>query len=327
METTSPPSQARWDWKRLAVRLGGSAAILGLLLWILPFDQLKEALARIPPWAWALALGIYLLLHLLGIAKWHVMVNAAGAGFRFRDAVRCYYYGLFGNTFLPSLVGGDAVRAGLALKLCRNKTGLLFGSVLDRMVDVAVLASLAGLGAFVIPGALNPEARNVFWVLAGSGVAFALIAATAVVVLPARRFPYKIRRILARLRGALGGLTARPGAVATALLLGLALQSALVLLNARLGAACGIDISLQAWFFAWPMAKISALVPVTQGGIGIREAALAGLLSPFGVEAVLAFAAGLVFQTIVLSGGLCGGLIAFLLGRQNDALVMARSTA
>jgi uncharacterized membrane protein YbhN (UPF0104 family) len=63
------------------------------------------------------------------------------------------------------------------------------------------------------------------------------------------------------------------------------------------------------------MAKLSALVPVTQGGLGVREAALAGLLAPFGVEPVLAVAAGLAFQAVVITGGLAGGGIATLLGR------------
>ena len=93
-----------------------------------------------------------------------------------------------------------------------------------------------------------------------------------------------------------------------------AVQSSLVALNWWLGLRCGIDIAFQAWLFAWPMAKISALLPVTQGGIGVREAALAALLAPFGVPAVLAVAAGLVFQGVIISGGLIGGALSYLLG-------------
>ncbi|MCA9737080.1 MAG: lysylphosphatidylglycerol synthase transmembrane domain-containing protein [Gemmatimonadota bacterium] len=305
--------------RRLAFRVLGSVTILGALLWFLPFDELKDALGRIPPLAWAAALAVYLCLHLLGVTKWHLMVNAAGGGFRFTDAVRCYYYGLFGNTFLPSLVGGDAVRAGLALRLARGKAGLLLGSVLDRMLDVAGLATLAAVGALVIPGALGPEARTIFWWLAGLGALAGVAGVVAILLLPARRFPFRLRRILARLRGAVRELARRPVQVAAAFTLGLGLQAALVCLNAWLGHACGIDIALHAWFFAWPMAKISALIPVTQGGIGIREAALSALLAPFGVAPVLAFAAGLVFQAVILSGGLVGGLIAFLLGRRQGA--------
>jgi uncharacterized membrane protein YbhN (UPF0104 family) len=95
----------------------------------------------------------------------------------------------------------------------------------------------------------------------------------------------------------------------------LVLQISLAGLNWWLGRLCGIEISFQAWLFAWPMAKIAALAPVSQAGIGVREAALAGLLAPFGVPAVLAVAASLAFQGVIISGGLSGGIIGFLIGR------------
>jgi len=55
---------------------------------------------------------------------------------------------------------------------------------------------------------------------------------------------------------------------------------------------------------------------VTQGGIGVREAAQAALFAPFGVSAVMAVATGLVFEVVIITGGLAGGAIAWLLGRR-----------
>jgi len=323
MTPASPPTAAAAR-KKMALRLAGSVVILSVLFWLLPFDELTEALGRIPGWVWAIAVPTYLSLHLIGITKWRMLINAAGGGFRFVDAVRCYYYGLFGNTFLPSLIGGDAVRAGLALRLASNKSGVVFGSVLDRMLDVIGLATIAGLGALVIPGALDPQNRMIFWVLCGMFAVGGLAGLGAIVLLPAGRLPFKVRRILVKLRTSLRALTRQPATVVAALLMGIALQSSLVLFNAWLGRACGIDIPVHAWFFAWPMAKISALVPITQGGIGVREAALAALLAPFGVAPVLAVAAGLVFQAVIITGGLVGGLISTLLGRATGGSVGER---
>lgn len=288
--------------------------MLALLFSFLPFEELVAALRRIPGPVWALSLPLYLGLHLLGITKWRLMVNAADGGFAFRSAARCYYYGLFGNTFLPSLVGGDVVRAGLALRLARNPSGVVIGSVVDRTLDVLGLATVAGLGVLFLPTALDPRNRQVFWVLllllAVGGVAALALAAW----FPARRMPWRIRRILVKVRRSGRAMARRPAHVALALVLGISLQLLLVFLNAWLGVACGIEIPVTAWLFAWPMAKLSAMVPLTQGGLGVREAALAALLSPFGVEPVLAVAAGLVFQGVIISGGLVGGGIAFLLG-------------
>ena len=318
MAAKPPPTTAQIR-RNLILRLAGSALILAVLAWLLPVDELGQALGRVPLWVWLVSVPGYLTLHLVGISKWRMLINAAHGRMRFRDAVRCYYLGLFGNTFLPSLVGGDAVRAGLALKLAPGKGGVVFGSLLDRMIDVVGLALVAGVGALVIPGALDPQNRRVFWVLAAMLAVGGVAGLATVFLLPAGRFPYRVRRIMVKLRRSLHGLQANPGKVVAALIMGIALQTSLVALNWWLGQRCGIDIAFQAWLFAWPMAKISALVPVTQGGIGVREAALAALLAPFGVAPVLAVAAGLVFQGVIISGGLLGGLIAYLLGRSQGA--------
>jgi uncharacterized membrane protein YbhN (UPF0104 family) len=97
--------------------------------------------------------------------------------------------------------------------------------------------------------------------------------------------------------------------------LGITLQIGLTLLNAFLADACGLHIAWRVWLFAWPLSKIAAMMPISQGGIGVREATLVALLAPFGATSSLAFAAGLVFQTIIISGGLLGGLLAMVLGR------------
>jgi uncharacterized membrane protein YbhN (UPF0104 family) len=312
-------------WRRAALRLGGSALVLGVLFAVLPFGELWSAIRRVPPTFWLAALAAYLCLHLLGVAKWRLLVNAAGAGLSFPQAARCYYAGLFGNTFLPSVVGGDVVRAGIALRLSRSKAGVLFGSLVDRVLDVAALASVAGLGALLVPGALDSRSRRVFWALAAGLLIAALAAAVLLAALPARRFSFGMRRRLVKLRRAVRSLSRRPHRMALALSLGVALQSSLVLLNAWLGAAVGLHASLQVWLFVWPLAKLSALVPVTQGGIGVREAALAALFAPFGVPAVLAVAAGLVFEAIIITGGLVGGLLSLKLGAPPAGAPTART--
>ena len=62
-------------------------------------------------------------------------------------------------------------------------------------------------------------------------------------------------------------------------------------------------------------AKLSAALPITQEGIGVREATLAALLLPFGAPAALTVAAGLAWEATVVSGALAGGLFSFLAGR------------
>lgn len=306
-------------WKRPVARLTVSAAVLLLLIRALPFHDLVQAIRSVPAWVWPVSLAIYLSLHLIGVAKWRLLINAAGAGIGFRDAARAYYGGLFGNTFLPSIVGGDVVRAGLAFRAARSKSALVLGSMIDRLQDIVGLAAVAGIGALLSPRALDPQSRRIFLGLFALMAAGGIAAMLALVATPVRRFPLRVRRKLVEVRRAVRATASRPHAMAAGFLLGMLLQSTLVVLNWWLGTAVGIVIPLYVWLFVWPLAKVSGLVPVTQGGIGVREAAQVALFAPFGVSKVLALATGLIFEVVIITGGLLGGAISWLLGRGREA--------
>ncbi len=295
-----------------------SAAMLALLFYVLPFGDIRAALASVPLVVFPGAIVVYMALHLIGIAKWRLVVNTAGAGLRFRDALRAYYWGLFGNVFLPSIVGGDVVRMGMALNTVRSRTGLVLGSILDRALDVVGLALVAGIGALLTPFALDNVSRHVLIGVLGVcalGVAGAVLALMLVRV---GRLPFKIRRKLVPVRQALRAVGGRYPILIAGLLLSMLLQTLLVVMNWQLGVLVGIDAPFYVWLFVWPLAKISGLAPVTQGGIGVREAAQVALFAPFGVPGALAVAAGLIFEVVIISGGLLGGLIALVMGGLKD---------
>ncbi|MFN8574374.1 MAG: lysylphosphatidylglycerol synthase transmembrane domain-containing protein [Gemmatimonadaceae bacterium] len=304
-------------WRHPIVRIGGSALILAMLLKVLPFSEMKEALGKVPWTVWPIAIGVYMCLHLIGVAKWRILINVAGAELSFAESARAYYWGLFGNTFLPSIVGGDVVKAGVAMKAAKSKSGLVLGSLVDRLLDIVGMAAVAGIGALLSPRALDAQSRRIFIGLGLLLTVAGVGALVGVAMLPVRRFPFKVRRKLVQVRQAIRATAGNTPALVAALLLGMLLQSTLVILNYWLGIVIGISIPLYVWLFVWPLAKISGLLPVTQGGIGVREAAQAALFAPFGVSAVKAVATGLVFEAVIISGGLLGGAVAWVLGRRG----------
>jgi hypothetical protein len=88
-------------------------------------------------------------------------------------------------------------------------------------------------------------------------------------------------------------------------------QAAFILANVELARAAGVDVPIALWFFAWPLSKIVATAPISLGGIGVREASLAGILAPFGAEPGAVVATGLIWQSVLLAGGVLGGLVVF----------------
>jgi uncharacterized protein (TIRG00374 family) len=293
--------------------VGGTAVILSALVAFVSPRDLVAAARHLTPLVMLPALSLYLLLHILGTVKWRIMINAAGAGLTWVHAVRCYYTGLFANTFLISLVGGDVVRAGMALRQARSKAGLVVGSLADRLFDVIGLVAISIVGILGMPGLFDFRSGKL---LAGllAGVGLLAIGVVAMrLALPARRLPYKVRRLLVRFRVAIHAVARRPHQVLLAVGIGVVLQASLVVLNAWLGAVCGLHLALAAWLFAWPMAKIASMLPVSLGGLGVREAALVSLLVPIGADAAAVVAAGLAFEAVIIIGGLASGLIAVVL--------------
>ncbi|MCL6502656.1 MAG: flippase-like domain-containing protein [Pirellulales bacterium] len=314
-------------WVAAALRLAASAVLLSGLWMVLPRQRLVAALAGVPWAAWAAAVPAFLLLHLLGAWKWRWTANLAGSGLQLRDAVRCYYAGLFGNTLLPSIVGGDVLRAALAWRRVRSPAGLVLGSLADRMLDVLALAVLAAGGGVLAASEAGTATPLVFGSLLAGGLAAALVLGAGLWLFRFRKLSWRWRRKLALARRAGRLLYQQRARLLVSLAACTMLQMGLMGLNLWLASFCGLRAAWRVWLFAWPLGKLAAMVPVTQGGIGIREAALAGLLRPFGVPAALAVAASLVFEGVIILGSLAGGLLAVWLGRWGSPCVAQHGVA
>ena len=295
-------------------RIAASLLILATLVAFLPFHKITAALRIIPASVWVGVIAGYLVTHLIGVAKWRLTLHLSNANVTFAQATRCYYAGLFGTLFLPSVVGGDVVRMGLAFRIEHNRAGVVLGSLVDRVLDTLSLAIVAGIGVLLLPGTLSPHHRQAFVALAIVFSASMAAAVALLLFLPWQKLPFKLRRISVKVRRAARAIAARRQYVLISFALGIIIQMMLVVLSATIAGACGLHVQFRTWLLVWPLAKLLALVPLTLGGLGIREAGLVALLTPFGVAPALAVAAGLAWESIVIGGGLCAGLISFLLG-------------
>ncbi len=321
---SEPNEGLGWRSAGSVLRLAAGLAILALLFLLLPRERIWIAIRNVPLPLWLLVLAGYMAGHSLGMMKYRMMVNLGGAELSYSQAAQCYFGGLFGTLFLPSIVGGDVVRVGVGLRMARHRAGFLLGSLIDRLMDVLALMITAAAGALLLPGQLEPRSRRIFLIAAAAATVAAVAIGTVLAALPARRFSVRVRRRLARLRQAGRSMRRRPHVVLISLVGGVAVQSSFVLLTAVLAGFCGLHLRLSAWFLAWPLAKLAALVPVSQAGLGVREAALAALLIPFGAPPALTVAVGLVWQTVIYSGGLLSGLLG-LLARRISGQGAARS--
>ncbi len=303
-------------WVLYGLRVGFSLALLGLLVFLLPLDRLAQSVQRLSPAVWLLVLLGFLATHACCALKWYLLIGACGGAVPIRLAFQAYFAGLFGNLLLPSIIGGDMVAIATAYRRSRQRAGLLLGSALNRAQDLVALLALATGSIFLLPseGGLS---RTILFGAAGSIVGGLLLVCGCAWLIPARICPHKARRKLVRVRRALLAIRQHAHVVALTLGFSLALQASLALLNFGLARSIGLNVGLAAWVFAWPLAKLAAFVPLTQGGIGAREVALVALLAPLGADSTQTFAVGLCWESIVVAAGLLGGLLALRLAPRS----------
>lgn len=316
MSADRQPKNASRGWIFLLLRWAAALLVLGLLFYLLPAAPLGNALARVPLTRFIAVLLIYLVALTGGITKWHAVVNSAGAQLSFAASAQCYTSGLFGALFLPSIIGGDVARLAVGISRSPRPAAVITGNVADRFLDVAAQLTLVSLGLMLLPGSLPlplqaPAKRVLFAGIVATAVFFGLAVALHRPLLRGRSM--RTRRRLAQVRHAIRAVSRRPWRLALGWVLGTSVQGTYVVLTALLGITCGLRFPLRVWLFAWPLAKIAAVMPLTQGGIGVREAALVVLLAPFGAPASQVLATGIVWEGVIITAGLLAGLTAFLL--------------
>ena len=294
---------------KFAVRLGISSVVLALLLLLLPWPEVWQAVTQMSGGVWLVVLAAFLAGHALNALKWRMLVNAGRPMLSRMNAIRFHYAGLFANMWLPGIVGGDVIRALMASRTSARPEAVVLGALADRVIDTLSIALLLAAGAFMVRAELpGLGARGVTIGLVGGALAGAL-AVLFVLRRPIRRWPSRLRRPIGRGLVALRRLAGSPGLALAALALSLMVQGGFVLLNAWIGHSVGVSVPLGAWFLAWSLAKLAGLLPISLGGLGVRDATLAALLVPFGVPVALGLVTSLIWQSVLIVGGLVGGLI------------------
>lgn len=298
---------------KVLVRAAISVSILAILFWWLPTDLLLAAITSIPLLTWLLVIAGFLAGHLVSAYKWRLLLDAVGVHITGREAIRAHAAGLFANLCLPSVVGGDVIRAGLIIRDHKQIENVALGSLADRINDSFALVLIAAVASMLVPATAGIDTAYILsWlalVLSG-GVIAGLVFIRMV---PVARLPQKLAKIVLRFREALESLMSAPATALLAFLMSVAIQGGFILLNIMLAKQIGIVAAASLWFFAWPLAKLIALAPISLGGIGVREVAIAGLMSPFGIEPALVVAQSLSWEVVlVISGLLAGGMVTIM---------------
>jgi uncharacterized membrane protein YbhN (UPF0104 family) len=198
------------------------------------------------------------------------------------------------------------------MKHAEDRSRLAMGSIADRLLDTLGLALIALASGWIAWSSQLDSGISIAWPLLGlmAVVVVGFVGAQALDRFAQRREPSgKLSRLLAKLIHSAAELSQSPGRLLLCLIISMAVQCMFVGINIAFAEAAHVEAPVAAWFFAWTTAKIIAIAPISLGGLGVREASMAGLLTPFGADPAQVVAIGLVWQSVLYASGLIGFLV------------------
>ena len=308
-----------------AVRLVVAAALTTYLLWISrPADIARAAAGA--DWRWiALACGLVVGDRALQAWRWVAVLRpvSADGGPPLGALMRVFFVSSFVGTFLPTGIGGDAVRAyGVTRHQVAGSTALA-SVLMDRALGIVSMLLLGLVSALLLSA---PAPAGVYVILAAGGAA-SLVLAAVIFVQAAGDAATALSRVLPRAR--LRGLAARlieavrtyrhhHGTLAGVLAASAAVQVLRVLQAWGLGRALHIAVPIEMYFVTVPVILIIMLLPITVNGIGTSQAAFLWTFGAADVPRPDAFALSVLFVALGIVGNLPGGLI-YAFGRDRSA--------
>jgi glycosyltransferase 2 family protein len=313
------------------LRVAVSAALLGYVLFN---ADLPSFAARWPEISQPL-LMLALLLQLAGVfissLKWWLLLRAAEEPVAYLWTVRTYLVGQFFSNFLPTSIGGDAVRV-FRLNRSVGRLGLAIASVFVERITGFLALTIIGWVALGLNFDRFGDNWQLRWAMiwgllaASGGLIVALSAPWTVGLLSRLPLPNVIdwRGKLRSMADALALFYADRGALALVMLLAFGYQVSWIAMNVAAAQALRMDVPWSFIALMVPISDIVGLIPIFFNNLGAREGIYTLLLGLLGLPAAQALALALLVFGARLLVSLLGGVVLLLesaLGSRGEVRV------
>lgn len=272
------------------VRLAVSAALIVYLAANIDWPRMRTVFRSAHAGMLLAAPPVFVLGQVFAAARWVILLRGFGI---MLSPVRSYVFYLvsaFYGTFLPGVIGGDVVRIGMCARHTRAGLGRITLSVIiERASGVAALFILGGFGSVWISRYSLIRFDSVL--MRSFQIALGLLAASALTAWfllkripedldPGRHSRFKRTPILVLFN--LKQL--KPVQVAGILAASLGFQGFDILSSYLFARGLNLELPVAYFMILFPIVYLATVLPISIGGLGVREGVLAYFLTRAGIE-------------------------------------------
>ncbi len=277
------------------------------------------------------AIALYFIVQLLGAWRWQLLLSAPGMPIPYLQCLRLTLGGDFFSLVIPGGISGDIIKVGAATAIHPGKAAeLTLVDLLDRAIGLAGLFGAGGLAVLFLHRLLLAQEASAPTLTFAVVVVFSgLICALTgyllwakwptlktragipkITALLSRMTPDFGKRLFGRFGDALSLYRERRAVLWETFGISVAIHLLLGVEFFFLGKALHeSQMTLPQYLLTTQLANASAILPITPGGLGIRDTIAEVLFQNFGAEpAVVATTIPLLYSAILVFWGLVGAI-------------------
>jgi len=267
--------------------------------------------------------GIFFFSYFLGFLRWRMLLKAAGICIPLRKLISSFSGGIFFSIFLPSTIGGDIVRTADLGEHTKKVKSVIASVFLDR------LSGYIGLVMIILPAILLGKDLIQDRIVFSSVTAIVIVLAIVLLVL----FNSRIYSLISKFLSAPGAGRVKETikdihqeihifrnhkrVIICNLALSVLIQVISPLSIYFIGCALGLKINFIYFLIFLPIIGAITLIPISIGGLGLREGLFVVYFAKAGVIKQLALAMSLLSFSFIVIYGSIGGIIYVLTVRHR----------
>ncbi|MFA6383752.1 MAG: lysylphosphatidylglycerol synthase transmembrane domain-containing protein [Candidatus Omnitrophota bacterium] len=298
----------------ISLRIGVSILLLLFLFYRVDAGALWQLIGSIDKSDLVIACIVILAVDMLCFIRWDMLLKASGVPVPFKTLLKSFCGGMFFSIFLPTSIGGDVVKTLDLAAHTRKGTEVASTVFLDRLSGYVALVIVVILSC-VLGWRYVQDAVVLFSV----GFISVILICVLLVLFNKVAYDFINRRLYSptagRIRSAITEVHEemhRLGKKKRVLFLNLCISFVVQLIGPLssyvICLALGVRIDFIFFLIYLPIINALTLLPISLGGLGVRDAATVYFFAKAGLPRDIAFAMSLVGFSIVVVISCAGGL-------------------
>lgn len=296
----------------LILRTGISAILLFILFQKIDLKETLKIIASLNIYYFTLATITFFIIYLLVFYRWKMLLNAQGLNLPLRRVFSSFSGGIFFSLFLPSTIGGDIARS-VDLGAHTKRHNVIIASVLlDRISGFVGLVIVAAVSLIFSHKLISePSVYLIVFIL--------LLLLVAILLFIFNKGIYKwinhsskkggFRNAIKHLHSEIYIFRSKPYVLFQNLIYSIMIQLSSSIFSYFLLCSLNAKINILYPLVLTPVITIITALPISIGGLGLRDASSIFFYTKVGVTKDIALGQSLLNFAMMVCFGLIGGII------------------